>query len=220
MRNLSASSCSLCTNQLTMKSLLSGVCLKVCHCGWTWVLTCGKMLPRTHIMRQPLPCDNNDDAEDITGDNTWHPGQGQEEVATGDICSVWEYLIGAAIGSLIPTHTPLWRLQRPECHLGSLCRYWQWIWKHVCDFWWLICCCCLLIVTYNDLTDHCCWLQSTLITWDLFLVLPGLGQRHLIVNFNSLQVSSCQGAGSGWWLIAAISWLLRASNKVLDPKEN
>ena len=86
MRNLSGSSCSLCTNQLTMKSLLSGVCLKVCHCGWTWVLTCGKMLPRTHIMRQPLPCDNNDDAEDITEDNTWHPGQGQEEVATGDIC--------------------------------------------------------------------------------------------------------------------------------------
>ena len=75
---------------------------------------------------------------------------------------VREYLIGAAIGSLIPTHTPLWRLQRPGCHLGSLCRYWQWIWKHVCDFWWLICCCCLLIVTYNDLTDHCCWLQSSL----------------------------------------------------------
>ena len=119
MRNLSASSCSLCTNQLTMKSLLSGVCLKVCHCGWTWVLTCGKMLPRTHIMRQPLPCDNNDDAED----NTWHPGQGQEEVATGDICGVWEYLIGAAIGSLIPTHTPLWRLQRPRCHLGWLPLY-------------------------------------------------------------------------------------------------
>ena len=32
-------------------------------------LTCGKMLPRTHIMRQPPPADNNDDAGDNTGDN-------------------------------------------------------------------------------------------------------------------------------------------------------
>ena len=44
-------------------------------------LTCGKMLPRTHIMRQPPPGDNNDDAGDNTGDN-----QGELEGVRNWLC--------------------------------------------------------------------------------------------------------------------------------------